>query len=139
MLLRAAYFVLGIAFVAAVLATLRFLGFPAAAALIAGIVALRFAYSRFKAGADHGSDVTAPLPGLSLQVQEQPALRFGPDPSHDVEEFEIGSTGPRELQFVMLSKRRRATVRMSAEQARWMAMALNHWADRSEGLPSNDL
>ncbi|HMG47932.1 MAG TPA: hypothetical protein VK614_10785 [Allosphingosinicella sp.] len=78
---------------------------------------------------------SAPLPGISLRVEERPAFRLGPDPGTSVEELEIGAIGPGELQFVLISRRRRATIRLSAGQARWLAGALNHWADDSETIP----
>ena len=76
-----------------------------------------------------------PLPGISLRVEEKPAFRLGPDPGTSVEELEIGAIGPNELHFFLLSHRRRATVKLSAQQARWLAGALNHWADESETIP----
>jgi len=51
-----------------------------------------------------------------------------------VEKLEIGAIGPSELQFVLVSRRRRVTVKLSAVQARWLAGALNHWADESETI-----
>jgi hypothetical protein len=47
--------------------------------------------------------------------------------------LEIGSTGPGELQFTVDAQGQRVAVKMTAEDARWLAMALNHWADVSEG------
>jgi hypothetical protein len=76
-----------------------------------------------------------PLPGITLDIVEMPNLRFGPSPGADVEEIEIGSTGPGELQFVLISRRRRATVKLSAEQARLLAGALSYWADDSKTIP----
>ena len=76
-----------------------------------------------------------PLDGISLQVEDKPDLRLVPPPPPYVEQLEIGATGPGELQFVLISPRRRATVKLSAEQARWLASALNHWADSSETIP----
>jgi hypothetical protein len=75
-----------------------------------------------------------PLRGISLKVEEKLSLRLGPDPGTAVEELEIGAIGPSELQFVLVSPRRRATVKLSAEQARWLAGALNHWAGESETI-----
>jgi hypothetical protein len=75
-----------------------------------------------------------PLRGISLKVEEKPAFQLGPNPETSVEELQIGATGPSELQFVLISRRRRATVKLSAEQARWLAGALNHWADDSETI-----
>ena len=76
-----------------------------------------------------------PIDGISLHILESPGLRLLPAPRPEVEELEIGATGPGELQFVLISARRRATVKLTAEQARWLAGALNHWADSSETIP----
>lgn len=77
----------------------------------------------------------SPLEGIALDIVERPSLRLLPAPGSEVEELEIGATGPGELQFVLISARRRATVKLSVEQARWLAGALKHWADRSETIP----
>ena len=76
-----------------------------------------------------------PLDGISLHIVENPSLRLVPAPGPEVEELEIGATGPSELQFVLISARRRATVKLSAEQACWLAGALSHWADSSDAIP----
>lgn len=76
-----------------------------------------------------------PINGISLHVVESPGFRLVPAPRPEVEELEIGATGPGELQFVLISARRRATVKLSAEQARWLAGALIHWADSSDTIP----
>lgn len=78
-----------------------------------------------------------PLDGMSLRIEEKRRWRFGPHPSSHVEALEIGATSPGKLQFVMLSENRRATVELSVEQARWLAMALNYWADSSENIIIN--
>jgi hypothetical protein len=77
------------------------------------------------------------LEGISLFVEDTPNMRLVPPPPSHVERLEIGATGPGELQVVLMSVRRRATVKLSVEQARWMAEALNHWADSSETIPLN--
>jgi hypothetical protein len=79
----------------------------------------------------------SPLDGISLHVIESPNLRLVPAPGPEVEELEIGATAPGELQFVLISARRNAIVKLSAEQARWLAGALNHWADNSEVIPKH--
>nr|WP_319233189.1 hypothetical protein [Sphingomonas sp.] len=48
--------------------------------------------------------------------------------------LEIGATGPQRLQFVLDAEGRRVTVKLSAEEARWLAHALTHWADDSETI-----
>lgn len=48
--------------------------------------------------------------------------------------LEIGATGPGRLQFVLGVEGRRITVPLRAEEARWLASALNHWADGSETI-----
>ena len=82
-------------------------------------------------------DRKEPLGGIALKVEETGGWRLGPSPNIDVEELEIGATGPNQLQFVMISERRRATVLLSAEQARWLAHALNYWAESSEKMVLN--
>jgi hypothetical protein len=76
-----------------------------------------------------------PLPGISLSVEKRTLFGSTSDPRVSVEELEIGAIGPSELQFVLISSHRRATVKLSAEQARWLAGALVHWADDSEAIP----
>lgn len=49
--------------------------------------------------------------------------------------MEIGATGPNHLQFVVDAEGRRVTVRLLADEARWLASALVHWADSSETIP----
>ncbi|KQX18756.1 hypothetical protein ASD39_18265 [Sphingomonas sp. Root50] len=48
--------------------------------------------------------------------------------------LEIGATGPSQLQFVVDAEGRRVTVRLRADEARWLASALVHWADSSETI-----
>jgi hypothetical protein len=76
-----------------------------------------------------------PLDRIALHIVERPSLRLVPAPGPEVKELEIGATGPGELQVVLVSARRTATVKLSVEQARWLAGALNHWADSSETIP----
>lgn len=63
--------------------------------------------------------------------------RRRPDKPQDLElsfgEFlEIGAIGPQRLQFVFAVEECNVTVKLSAEEARWLAYALTHWADSSE-------
>lgn len=131
MILRAVLLVFAFA---ASLLVLRFAGFLPALALVAVAAAVYRArrWFRHPIGA---SPKVEPLPGISLHVQDTPNLRLLPPPATHVEQLEIGATGPGELQFVLIPARRRATLKLSAEQARWMAGALNHWADSSETIP----
>ena len=55
-----------------------------------------------------------------------------------LDRFEIGSTGPGTLQFVLRPKGHEVTTKLTAEEARWMAFALGHWADVSEGITTSD-
>ena len=50
--------------------------------------------------------------------------------------IEIGATGPNRLQFVLRSGRSEITVNLGAEEARWLAHALEHWAQSSELIPA---
>jgi hypothetical protein len=123
---------IAIAFVALLL-VLRFAGYiPAIAALL--IVAASVRYWRFTTAIRAPSN-SEPLDGISLHIEDTPNIRLVPPPSPSVEQLEIGATGPSKLQFVLISSRRRATVKLSAGQARWLAGALNHWADSSESIP----
>jgi len=45
--------------------------------------------------------------------------------------LEIGATGPNKLQFVLDAQGWKVTVKLTAEEARWLAYALTHWADSS--------
>jgi len=49
--------------------------------------------------------------------------------------LEIGATGPNQLQFVLRAGRRNVILKLSASEARWLASALEHWADSSETIP----
>jgi predicted DNA-binding transcriptional regulator YafY len=51
-----------------------------------------------------------------------------------LEGLEIGATGPSRLQFVVQAEGRRVAVKMSADEARWLAYALTHWAESSETI-----
>ncbi len=53
-----------------------------------------------------------------------------------LEGLEIGATGPNRLQFVVRAGRSNVTVKLSASEARWLASALEHWADSSETIPA---
>jgi len=48
--------------------------------------------------------------------------------------LEIGATGPRRLQFVVRTDGRNVTVKLSADEARWLASALEYWAAESEAI-----
>jgi hypothetical protein len=52
-----------------------------------------------------------------------------------LEGLEIGATGPSRLQFVVRAGRNDVAVKLSAAEARWLASALEHWADSSETIP----
>lgn len=47
---------------------------------------------------------------------------------------EIGATGPQRLQFVFAAEGHCVTVKLSAEEARWLAHALTYWAESSETI-----
>ena len=51
--------------------------------------------------------------------------------------FEIGATGPGTLQFVLQAQGRAVTLMLTAEEARWLAYSLTHWAEESEGITKN--
>jgi hypothetical protein len=51
-----------------------------------------------------------------------------------LEGLEIGATGEGTLQFVLAPKGHTVTTKLTAEEARWLAYALTHWADVSEGI-----
>jgi hypothetical protein len=53
-----------------------------------------------------------------------------------LEGLEIGATGPNRLQFVIRAGRNNVALKLSAAEARWLASALEHWADTSESIPS---
>jgi hypothetical protein len=46
--------------------------------------------------------------------------------------LEIGATGQAMLQLVLTTATNRVRLLLSAEEARWLAYALTHWADMSE-------
>jgi hypothetical protein len=48
--------------------------------------------------------------------------------------LEIGATGPQRLQFVLNAQGQKVTVKLTAEEARWLAHALTHWADSSDTI-----
>ncbi|MEP6983902.1 MAG: hypothetical protein ABI853_09690 [Sphingomicrobium sp.] len=52
-----------------------------------------------------------------------------------LDELEIGATGPNQLKFVLRADRRNVTVKLNASEARWLASALEHWAESSETIP----
>lgn len=47
---------------------------------------------------------------------------------------EIGATGPSCLQCVFRAGRRNVTLKLSADEARFLASALEHWAASSETI-----
>ena len=51
--------------------------------------------------------------------------------------LEIGATGPQTLQVVLRADRHKITLKLTAEEARWLASALNRWADSSAQIISN--
>jgi hypothetical protein len=53
-----------------------------------------------------------------------------------LDRLEIGATGPSRLQFVLRAGRKNVTLKLSAAEARWLASALEHWADSSETFPA---
>lgn len=119
---------------AALLLLLRFAGFlPALAlALLAG--AAYVVHERLMRPVRTVSNAQR-LEGITLIVEDTPNLSLVPPPPSHVEALEIGAISPSELQFILISPRRRATVKLSVEQARWLAGALNHWADSAETIP----
>jgi hypothetical protein len=121
---------------ATLLLLLRFTGFLPALAFAMLTAIAYVAYERVMRPIRSASN-GQPLEGISLLVEDTPNVRLVPPPPSHVERLEIGATGPGELQVVLMSVRRRATVKLSVEQARWMAEALNHWADSSETIPLN--
>lgn len=52
--------------------------------------------------------------------------------------FEIGATGPGTLQFVLRPKGYEVTAKLTADEARWVASALVHWADESGNITTYD-
>jgi hypothetical protein len=75
-----------------------------------------------------------PIVGVAVEVE---AVRWAlwNRPNPHIEALEIGATNPEALQFVLISSSRRVKVTLSAQQARWLAGALVHWADVSENIP----
>ena len=55
----------------------------------------------------------------------------------DLDGLEIGATVPGRLHFVVNAEEKKVTVKLTTEEARWLAGALNHWADSSETIPLN--
>ena len=60
---------------------------------------------------------------------------FGKNLEASLEGLEIGATGPSRLQFVVRAGRKNVAVKLSAAEARWLASALEHWAESSETIP----
>lgn len=52
-----------------------------------------------------------------------------------LEGLEIGATGPGRLQLVVRAGRNDVAVKLNAAEARWLASALEQWADESETIP----
>lgn len=48
--------------------------------------------------------------------------------------LEIGATGPSTLQVVLETEGGNVAVQLTAEEARWLAAALEHWATESETI-----
>lgn len=118
---------------AVLLLLLRFAGFLPALAFAMLTSAAYLTYRRLMRLLRPPSNAQ-PLEGISLHVEDTPNVKLIPPPPSHVEQLEIGATGPGELQFVLISPRRRATVKLSVEQARWLAGALKQWADSSETI-----
>ena len=97
-----------------VLLVLRFFGFPTAFIALSSSLAAGYAVSRWKAPAAKPQDMETTIHGM-----------------------EIGATGPSMLRIVLNPESQRVACRMTAEEARWLAMALNHWADDSDTIPLN--
>ena len=51
-----------------------------------------------------------------------------------IDGLEIGATGPGTLQFVLETDGPKVTVKLTSDEARWLAHALGHWADSSETI-----
>ena len=51
--------------------------------------------------------------------------------------LEIGATAPQNLQVVLQAGQNTVTLKMTADEAEFLASALNHWADRSRQIKSN--
>lgn len=52
-----------------------------------------------------------------------------------LEGLEIGATGPGRLQLVVRAGRNDVALKLNAAEARWLASALEQWADKSETIP----
>lgn len=119
--------------IAILLLVLRFAGFLPAL-LVSAIAAAIYIAHELYARRIRMATLHEPLDGISLHIENKSKLRRASSASPHVEQLEIGATGPGELQFVLISSERRATLKLSADQARWLAGALNHWADSSEAI-----
>lgn len=53
--------------------------------------------------------------------------------------LEIGATGPSVLQFVVETEAGSVTVRLTADEAPWLAHALQHWATVSDSITDRPL
>ena len=51
--------------------------------------------------------------------------------------LEIGAISPENLQVVFQADGHCITLKLTADEARWLASALNHWADQSRLIKSN--
>jgi hypothetical protein len=92
---------------------------------------------KWRSAKQKAGTASQPLPGIELQIEEPFSIRFGPDQNSVVEKLEIGATAPGHLQCVWIAPHRRVTLRLSADQARWLATALNHWADSADKIPQH--
>lgn len=119
--------------IAILLLVLRFAGFLPAL-LVCAIATAIYIARRIHRRPIRMATRHEPLDGISLHIENKPKLRRAWSTSPHAEQLEIGATGPGELQFVLISSERRATLKLSADQARWLAGALNHWADSSEAI-----
>ncbi len=63
---------------------------------------------------------------VMFRFRKQPKLK---EIETSLDGLEIGSTGPKRLQFVLDTEGYRVIVKLTSEEARWLAYALNHWAD----------
>lgn len=63
-------------------------------------------------------------PGASLKGADM----FGPKTVvYKLNDFEIGATGPEQLQFVLREGRHTAVVEMTSDSARALIFGLQHW------------
>jgi hypothetical protein len=51
--------------------------------------------------------------------------------------LEIGAIGPNELKIVLKAEVHRITLKLTGNEARWLAEALTHWAESSARIVSN--